>query len=67
MDLVFLQEKPQSTIGNEDYFDDGAGHVLLKNQPLAICDKTAEKLQRSSNNDIFISKSTYHYDGGGCC
>jgi len=53
--------------GNEDYFDDGAGHVLLKNQPLAICDKTAEKLQRSSNNDIFISKSTYHYDGGGCC
>ena len=53
--------------GNEDYFDDGAGHVLLKNQPLAICDKTAEKLQLSSNNDIFISKSTYHYDGGGCC
>ncbi|MDC3198877.1 arsenosugar biosynthesis arsenite methyltransferase ArsM, partial [Flavobacteriaceae bacterium] len=27
--------------GKDDYFDDKAGHVLLKNQPLAICDKTA--------------------------
>ncbi|MDG1698310.1 MAG: arsenosugar biosynthesis arsenite methyltransferase ArsM [Polaribacter sp.] len=53
--------------GNEDYFDDGAGHILLKNQPLAICDKTANQLQQAANNNIFISESTYHYDGGGCC
>jgi SAM-dependent methyltransferase len=53
--------------GNEDYFDDGAGHILLKNQPLAICDKTAKQLKQTGNNDIFISESTYHYDGGGCC
>ena len=30
--------------GKDDYFDDKAGHVLLKNQPLAICDKTAASL-----------------------
>ena len=53
--------------GNETYFDDGAGHVLLKNQPLAICDKTALALEALGRSDLFISPSTYHYDGGGCC
>lgn len=53
--------------GTEDYFDDKAGHVLLKNQPIAICDKTANALANLNRNDIFISESTYHYDGGGCC
>ena len=28
--------------GAENHFDDKAGHVLGKNQPLAICDKTAK-------------------------
>ena len=53
--------------GEEDYFDDKKGHVLLKNQPLAVCDKTAGALQSLCRDDIFISPSTYHYDGGGCC
>jgi len=53
--------------GDEDYFDDGLGHVLLKNQPLAICDKTTAALQSLNRNDIFFSESTFHYDGGGCC
>lgn len=53
--------------GTEDYFDDKKGHVLLKNQPLAICDKTAEALKKMRREDIFISASTFHYDGGGCC
>ena len=53
--------------GDEDYFDDKKGHVLLKNQPLAVCDKTAGALQSLEREDIFISESTYHYDGGGCC
>ncbi len=53
--------------GKDDYFDDKAGHVLLKNQPLAICDKTAASLTNLNRNDIYISKSTFHYDGGGCC
>ncbi|MGY5850770.1 arsenosugar biosynthesis arsenite methyltransferase ArsM [Salegentibacter sp. F14] len=53
--------------GNNDYFDDKKGHILLKNQPLAICDKTANELAKLSRDDIYISESTYHYDGGGCC
>ena len=53
--------------GSDDYFDDKAGHVLVKNQPLAICDKTAGHLAALGRSDIFISESTFHYDGGGCC
>jgi SAM-dependent methyltransferase len=53
--------------GEADYFDDKAGHVLLKNQPLAICDKTANALKNLNRNDIYFSESTFHYDGGGCC
>ncbi|SED94720.1 Methyltransferase domain-containing protein [Tenacibaculum sp. MAR_2010_89] len=53
--------------GDEDFFDDGLGHTLLKNQPLAICDKTAGALKALGRDDIFFSESTYHYDGGGCC
>ena len=53
--------------GDDNYIDDKKGHILLKNQPLAICDKTAKALASLGRNDIFISNSTYHYDGGGCC
>lgn len=53
--------------GDEDFFDDHKGHTLLKNQPLAVCDKTAGALASLKRDDIFISESTYFYDGGGCC
>ena len=53
--------------GEEESFDDHKGHVLLQNQPLAVCDKTAGALTRLNRDDIFISSSTYFYDGGGCC
>ena len=53
--------------GSEDYFDDHKGHLLLPNQPLAVCDKTAGALEALYRNDIFISESTFFYDGGGCC
>ena len=53
--------------GDDDFVDDNAGHILLKNQPLAICDKTAANLAALGRDDIFISESTFHYDGGGCC
>ena len=53
--------------GSDDYFDDKKGHVLMKNQPLAICDKTAGAIASLGRNDIFISESTFHYNGGGCC
>ncbi len=53
--------------GADDYFDDKKGHVLMKNQPLAVCDKTAGAIANLGKNDIFISESTFHYNGGGCC
>ena len=53
--------------GEEECFDDNAGHVLMPNMPLAICDKTAASLAALNKPDIFISESTYFYDGGGCC
>ncbi|MEL6534251.1 MAG: arsenosugar biosynthesis arsenite methyltransferase ArsM [Bacteroidota bacterium] len=53
--------------GDAEYFDDEKGHVLMKNQPLAVCDKTAKAIADLGRDDIFISESTYHYDGGGCC
>ncbi|TDE03571.1 arsenosugar biosynthesis arsenite methyltransferase ArsM [Flavobacterium hiemivividum] len=53
--------------GKEDHFDDQKGHFLLKNQPLAVCDKTAGALASLERKDIYISESTFHYNGGGCC
>lgn len=53
--------------GSESYFDDNNGHVLNHNQPLAVCDKTANALASLNKSDIFIPESTWFYDGGGCC
>ena len=53
--------------GDEENFDDNKGHVLLPNQPLAVCDKTGGNLANLEREDIYISGSTYFYDGGGCC
>ncbi|WP_025604791.1 arsenosugar biosynthesis arsenite methyltransferase ArsM [Pontibacter actiniarum] len=53
--------------GEEDFFDDGKGHTLLHNQPLAVCDKTASALEKLGRKDIHLTASTWFYDGGGCC
>ena len=53
--------------GKDEYFDDKKGHVLMQNQPLSVCDKTAGDIWSLSKKDIFISDSTFFYDGGGCC
>lgn len=53
--------------GTQEYFDDKKGHVMMQNQPLSVCDKTANALQALGKSDIHISESTYFYDGGGCC
>ncbi len=53
--------------GSEEYFDDDKGHILMPNQPLAVCDKTADALAALKRNDILITPSTWYYDGGGCC
>ena len=53
--------------GEEEYLDDGKGHVMMPNQPLAVCDKTAGALAELKRDDLYISESTWFYDGGGCC
>jgi SAM-dependent methyltransferase len=53
--------------GNDDLFDDGQGHVMTPNQPLAVCDKTARNLRALKRDDLLVSPSTWFYDGGGCC
>jgi SAM-dependent methyltransferase len=53
--------------GSEPFFDDKKGHILHKNQPLAVCDKTAAALGNLGIKEMYISESTYHYTGGGCC
>ncbi len=52
--------------GSEEYFDDGAGHILQKGVPGGVCDKTAAKLS-AYTPQIMVTNSTWHYDGGGCC
>jgi SAM-dependent methyltransferase len=53
--------------GDQDDFDDGKGHVMRPNQPLAVCDKTSRALEALGRDDLFVSQSTWFYDGGGCC
>lgn len=53
--------------GDQEYYDDKKGHVLMNNQPLSICDKTAGQIAAIGEKNIMITESTYFYDGGGCC
>lgn len=53
--------------GSDDSFNDGAGHILMRDWPLAVCDKTAKALEALGRDDIRLTPSTYFYDGGGCC
>jgi SAM-dependent methyltransferase len=53
--------------GNDEIFDDKKGHVMTPNQPLAVCDKTANAFLALGRDDLHISASTWFYDGGGCC
>ncbi len=53
--------------GNDAQFDDKKGHVLLQNQPIAVCDKTADDLHKLGRTDLHIGESSWFYDGGGCC
>ena len=53
--------------GTDELFDDGKGHVLTYNQPMSVCDKTAGALTDLRRADVFVSATTWFYDGGGCC
>ena len=53
--------------GVDEYLDDRAGHILQRGNPLAVCDKTASKLAQKFPQEVMITDSTWHYNGGGCC
>jgi SAM-dependent methyltransferase len=53
--------------GADDQLDDRAGHVMMRDQPLAVCDKTAAKLAALARPDLLVTPPTWFYDGGGCC
>jgi len=53
--------------GDADQFDDEKGHVLPRDMPVSVCDKTARNLQALGRPDLIVTDSTYFYDGGGCC
>jgi SAM-dependent methyltransferase len=54
-------------VGADEVLDDGKGHVLQRDLPLGVCDKTAAALERLERDDLVITPSTWHYDGSGCC
>jgi len=53
--------------GAEESFDDGLGHSIQRDVPLAICQKTAGNLRALNRKDLLVTEPTYHYTGGGCC
>ena len=53
--------------GTEEILDDRAGHVLLRGNHVAVCDKTAKNLANKFPQEVMITDSTWHYNGGGCC
>lgn len=54
-------------VGDDDDFDDEKGHILPRDIPMAVCDKTALALEGLSNPFLVITERTWHYAGGGCC
>ncbi|MEM6799519.1 MAG: arsenosugar biosynthesis arsenite methyltransferase ArsM [Planctomycetota bacterium] len=53
--------------GPEETFNDGKGHLLDQNLPMPVCDKTAAALEGLGRDDLVVTESTWHYQGGGCC
>jgi SAM-dependent methyltransferase len=54
-------------VGDDDCFDDVRGHVLMRDLPMGVCDKTAAALSALRREDIIVTAPTWHYAGDGCC
>lgn len=54
-------------VGEDNLLDDGAGHLMQRDMPLQVCDKTAATLRALDRADLVVTGPTYHYRGGGCC
>ncbi|MFM8295612.1 MAG: arsenosugar biosynthesis arsenite methyltransferase ArsM [Microcystaceae cyanobacterium] len=53
--------------GKEEAYDDRKGHYLQRGIPASVCDKTARQLALMNPQEILVTDSTWHYNGGGCC
>jgi ubiquinone/menaquinone biosynthesis C-methylase UbiE len=53
--------------GKDELLDDRSGHVLVRGNPISVCDKTATKLADKFPQEVIVTDSTWHYNGGGCC
>jgi SAM-dependent methyltransferase len=53
--------------GNQEFLDDRAGHILHRGNPSSVCDKTATKMGLQFPQEVMVTGSTWHYNGGGCC
>ena len=53
--------------GRDEALDDGKGHILVRDLPLQVCDKTAKALEELGRDDLLVTPGNYHYNGGGCC
>ncbi|HLP89793.1 MAG TPA: arsenosugar biosynthesis arsenite methyltransferase ArsM [Nostocaceae cyanobacterium] len=53
--------------GTEPFIHDSAGHTFARGIPASVCDKTAAKLAALNSEELIITDSTWHYNGGGCC
>lgn len=51
--------------GPDQQFDGGKGHVLLKNIPLAVCDKTAGAIEHLGRDDVVVTPTTGTTPAGG--
>ncbi len=53
--------------GADPVFDDGRGHVLRRDVPAPVCDKTAAALEALGLPTLLVTPPTWHFHGGGCC
>ena len=55
-------------VGPNESFDDNKGHLIQRDIPLPVCDKTANRLKTLGRKDLIVTESTWHFDGkNGCC
>ncbi|MEM8608637.1 MAG: arsenosugar biosynthesis arsenite methyltransferase ArsM [Myxococcota bacterium] len=54
-------------VGPDEHFDDGKGHLIARDLPLGVCDKTAAALESLGRADLMVTEPTWHYPGDGCC
>lgn len=51
--------------GSAERYDDGLGHVLERDVPAGVRERTAAALGRLP--DVVTTAPTWHDAGGGCC